>query len=64
MLLARCYQRILHHAQVMPRGLVALDPDMSGLAADAVETAELGHIDPSLGRLPTALPLEDELHAL
>ena len=53
MLLARCYHPILHHAQVMPRGLVALDPDMSGLAADAVETAELGHIDPSLGRLPT-----------
>jgi len=46
------------------RSLVALDPDVSGLTADTVKAAEFGNVDSSLGRLPTALPLEDELHAL
>jgi hypothetical protein len=55
---------LLHGAQVMPCVLATPDPDVGSLPTNAVDAAELRDVDPSLGGLPTTLPLEDEFPPL
>src|SRR5215471_5961381 len=55
---------LVERTQVVAGLLIAIDPHVPGLAADAKRTAQLGYVDSALLAIPALFPFQDELHAL